>query len=312
MHISGYSKSLNLGHPHLASLWDGEVVAQEKYDGSQISWTWDRDGKLHVRSRGAMQYGGETDRTDPDDLFAKAIEHLLTVKPFGAGYVYRGEVIASPRHNVITYGRAPAGFIVLFDVEFPPVSTSRLPRITASNMARYLVDHAYHMEVETAWWFGVYTEAPSMDELDRLLDQESSLGGAKVEGVVFKNYGQIGPHDSKTPLFGKYVNEAFKEKKRRSDKASSQKSSIEAIGDLYHTEARWRKAVQHLAEAGELEGTPRDIGKLIGSVKRELWEDERDAIDAAYRKLFDRRLERIVAAGLPEWYKRELAKEGLA
>ena len=74
----------------------------------------------------------------------------------------------------------------------------------------------------------------------------------------------------------------------------------------YRTEARWAKAAQHLKEAGKLEGTPRDIGKLIVEVKRDIEEEEMEAIKDFLFKQFGEELLRRSTVGLPEYYKNKL------
>jgi hypothetical protein len=108
----------------------------------------------------------------------------------------------------------------------------------------------------------------SADKLKSFLETMSFLGGQKIEGVVVKpiGYGQFGI--DKKALMGKYVSELFKEvhggEWRKNN--PTQNEIVEKVALMYKTPARWQKSVQHLKEAGQLEDSPRDIGKLMKEV----------------------------------------------
>ena len=70
----------------------------------------------------------------------------------------------------------------------------------------------------------------------------------------------------------------------------------------------WQKAVQHLQEAGELEGSPRDIGKLILEVPTDVEKEEVEEIKAILWAWAWPKVRRGLTRGLPEWYKEELLK----
>jgi hypothetical protein len=133
------------------------------------------------------------------------------------------------------------------------------------------------------------------------------LGGQKVEGIVIKNHRRFGV-DGKA-LMGKWVSEAFKEVHRRDWKKTQPGSGdvLDRIGQEYRSKARWQKAILHLAERGELKTGPEDIGALIREVRRDIEEECRDEIAT---ELFDwakGHVMRKATAGLPEWYKEQLA-----
>ncbi len=69
------------------------------------------------------------------------------------------------------------------------------------------------------------------------------------------------------------------------------------------------KAVQHLREAGKLEGSPRDIGLLIEEVRRDIEKECRDEIEAILWKWAWSDVSRLVTRGLPEWYKNLLLEK---
>lgn len=304
MKIHSYPKVYALGHPAIEHLMDGTVYVQEKYDGSQFSWAWDEDGRLHARSKGTTQYGGSDNRTEPDGIFEKAVGYVRSLEPVNPGVIYRAEAFAKPKHNTLAYDRAPENGLVLFDVEVDPnkyLTPYQLADVAAGfgiEAARFIVD------------------APgddiSIDALKLWLEDESTLGGPKVEGVVIKNYDRFG-RDGKI-LAGKYVSEAFKEKHKREWKGAnpSQGDIVQNLIDSLNTEARWRKAVQHLRDDGALEGSPRDIGPLMKEVKRDTVAEEKEWIAGKLLEWAMPKISRALGSGLPEWYKAELAESQFA
>ena len=175
---------------------------------------------------------------------------LLTV-----GYIYRAEFLAKPKHNVLAYDRTPKDYIILYDIQ----------RGTGDFLSPIEMElEANRIELETVPYIPPID--PGLDDFKAMLQRTSILGGQLVEGITIKNYHRFG-FDAK-PLFGKYVSEKFKEVH-----AKEWKNQNPAGGDIldlltarYRSEARWQKAVQHLTERGELEGSPRDIGKLFKEV----------------------------------------------
>jgi ATP-dependent helicase/DNAse subunit B len=68
------------------------------------------------------------------------------------------------------------------------------------------------------------------------------------------------------------------------------------------------KAIQHLKEKGELEFTPRDIGKLIKEIQDDITEEEKENILNFLWNEFGKELLRNAVKGFPEFYKRYLAE----
>lgn len=300
--ITAYGKVLNLGHRDLKELLLDPVLVQEKYDGSQLTWTWYDNGELHAWSKGRKQFGPGMSISDVDGLFKASIGHLLSVDPL-PGYVFRGEAISKPKHNTLCYGRAPNGFIVLFDVELPDNGGFEFGSSSI---------YADLMGIEFAAVLD-YIDGSFIDKdkLDQYLDKESSLGGCKVEGVVIKNYERTNQRTGRPFIAGKFVSEAFKEVHKTSWKMGheGQGDIVQRIAEALNTEARWVKAVQHLAEVGLLEGDPRDIGPLMQEVKRDTMDEADDFITTTLRAWADKKVERGLGRGLPEWYKARLAAQ---
>jgi hypothetical protein len=297
-HIPSYPKVYNLGHKAVAEVLQGPVVIQEKYDGSQFSFCWDPDGQLYARSKGREQYGPGRTLEEVDDLFRAAVEYLLTVEPI-PGEVFRCEVFKSKRHNTLDYGRAPRHGLVLFDVE---------SMHNPSHYRAYIDEWAARLGIEDAReWVVDDGSALTLEDLQLYLNKESTLGGVKVEGIVIKNYNRH-TIDGKT-MMAKLVSPEFRERHERSWKKRNPNRGdvLDEIIEALNTEARWRKAVQHLREDGVLKDGPEDIGPLMREVKRDTMDEERDWIISQLAAHFLPKVERAVGRGLPEWYKGQLA-----
>lgn len=242
-----YPKVYNLGHAELDNLFQGDIIIQEKVDGSQFSFGL-IDGELRFRSKGQEIYLGAVPA-----MFASAVNSVVARKDLlTPGYTYRGEVLSKPKHNALAYDRVPEGNVILFDIN---VDEERYLHTTA------FVAEAERVGFETVPLLAAGPGAAcDYDYIVGLLDNVSVLGGQKIEGVVIKNYSQFG-HDKKV-LMGKHVSEAFKEVHAGEWKAANPNplDIIETLGQQYRTPARWQKAVQHRLEDGKLLNAPQDIG----------------------------------------------------
>lgn len=295
MRIHSYPSVYAVGHSAVQKLWSGQVVIQEKVDGSQISFGI-CDGELEIRSKRVQVF--------PEDpgMFDKAVESInAAAQDLRPGYIYRGEYLRAPRHNAITYRRVPRNHIVLFDIEVYGQNQVFLPYESVVEEAERL-----GFEAVPQFYRGERPESDVLGWLQGFLERESFLGGAKVEGIVVKNYGQFGP--DKKILLAKLVRDDFKEVNAEAQRQFKPSSSdiIDSLIRRYRTVARWQKAVQHLRESGVLEGAPRDIGKLLIEVKEDLEREEKEAIKEALWQWAWPRIARGVVAGLPEWYKEQL------
>jgi hypothetical protein len=294
--ISAYPKVYNLGHPALTDLLVGEVVVQEKVDGSQFTAGL-VDGELVCRSKGT-----QLNLESPGGLFKPAVDTFRRLWSEGLlnGLVYRGEALAKPKHNTLAYDRAPTGGVILFDIDRGPEQRLNLTEF-------YEETHRLGLEHVPFVYRGPGEEL-DLATLDSWLELESCLGGARVEGVVIKNYHRWG-RDGKM-LMGKHVSEAFKEKHRTEWRASNP-TRTDILTDLIATYAhprRWEKAVERLRDAGELEHSPRDIGKLITAVPTDVREECEHEIKDILFSYFWPAIKRGTSRGLAEWYKARLAE----
>lgn len=296
-----YPKVWNLGHPTVAELFDGPVVVQEKLDGSQFSFGFGDDRALRMRSKGSVVYdeamGGVLG--EGDGMFRPAVQHVLGVREWLVpGWVYRCEFLSRPKHNTLAYDRAPRNGLALFDIERREQEFATLTELVRS---------ADELDVEAVLNLGDHITVRGLDELSPLLDTPSQLGGQKVEGVVIKNYARFGK-DGKA-LMGKLVRESFREAHKGDWRTRNpgRGDVVEEITRKLRTPARWDKAKQHLRDAGQLEGSPRDIGPLMKEIQRDTLDEEREFIaDALFRWAWPK-ISRGITAGFPERYKEELA-----
>lgn len=285
MSVESYPKIRNLGHRDIVELFLGEVVIQEKVDGSQFGFKRTHSDGISCRSKGQ-----QLNLDNPNKMFKEAIE---TVKALAHrlqyDWIYRGEYLQRPKHNKICYDRIPRNHIALFDV---------------FNDGKYLgplelQSEAIKIEVDCVpvLYQGIIR---SEQEVRDLLDRESFLGGSKIEGVVIKNYAN--------GLIGKLVNDEFKEvHKIKTNKPIN--FPIAELGKALGTEARWEKAIQHLEEKGELTNTPKDIGPLLKEIHLDVLSEEKDMILEFLFRTYWKSISKEMTKDFPLWYKQRIMSE---
>lgn len=291
--LHSYPSVYTIGHKAIEGIFAGWVVVEEKIDGSQFSFGV-VDGRLACRSKGK-----ELILDAPEKMFTRAVEtarRLETV--LHPGWVYRCEYLEKPKHNTLAYERIPKGHLIGFDVctgqEEYLAPEEKL--IEFGRIGLECVPHLFSGAVENYEMFA------------KFLSRDSLLGGCKIEGVVVKNYSLFTAE--KKVAMGKYVSENFKEQHAEEWKKSNPTGAditLQLI-DRYKTEARWKKAVQHLRENGLLLESPVDIGALIKEAQSDtLKECEGEIKDILFAHFWPK-IQRGIVSGLPEWYKQELAK----
>lgn len=297
MRLNSYPQIFNFGHRAVASLLIWPVYVQEKVDGSQFSFGLDETGNIVTRSKGA-----EIFLETADKLFKGAVEYVHSIKDkLISGYTYRGEVLCRPKHNTLAYDRTPKHNVVLFDINTGEETYMAYSEVVgeATRLDLEVVPLIYAGLVESA------------EQLKSYLETQSFLGGQKVEGVVVKPIGYNLFGVDKKALFGKYVSEAFKEIHRGEWRKGNptQNDVIERVALLYKTPARWHKGIQHLRDAGQITDSPQDIGKLMKEVNLDVLKECESEIKEELFKQAWPKIARIITAGLPEWYKKELLEK---
>jgi len=302
MRIPSYPSIYNFGHAAVNELFFDPVLVQEKLDGSQISFGWYgdmREGNREplIRSKGAEVHIGA------GSMFEKAVNTVLSiVNMLPEGWTIRGEYLMKPKHNVIAYDRVPNGHIAIYDIETSPGTYMYFEAMEE-------FANTIGLEHVPSYFYGNKPTYDTKTWLNDFIDRKSFLGGSKIEGIVIKNYWRFGR--DKHHLMAKWVSTEFKEVHSKEWKKGhpTHGDIIEQLVMDYKSEARWHKAIIHLEERGELENSPRDIGKLFKEVPADVLKECTEEIK---ERLFDwawkKGLSRGITAGLATWYKELLAK----
>ena len=317
---SAYPKVLALGDRNVADIFDGVVEISEKIDGSQIGFGMEHccpEGRcacegvrqnyvLVIRSHHREFYrdgwlGNEDKMFAPAVASIEAIRYELDLRP---GWMFYGETLSKPHHSTLVYDRVPRGNISLFGVQIADGTWLEHPTMMA--WAAQL-----HMDFVPMLYQGANGNVHAAFEL---LETSSILGGQTVEGVVIKRYIPEGRLIFGVPqyvLAAKYVTERFKEVHKDSwTKDNTAKGGVEKLCADVRTEARWNKAVHHLRERGEFDGTVRMIGPLMREVASDLELEETEALKDALWKLYRGDILRSSTSGFPEWVKQQIALGG--
>lgn len=291
-HIGSYSEIYNLGNKYIEGLLSLPLTVEEKVDGSQFSVRKEGDTLLY-RSHGKQIYAEA-----PEKMFQLVIDNVSGLD-FHEGWTYRGEYLQTPHHNTLSYTRTPILNWVLFDIDKGDQDYMEYDEKLAE---------AQRLGLECVPF--LYRGIVTKELLEGFLEKESFLGNTTIEGVVMKNYSFFNTADHKVTM-AKFVSEKFKEDHRASWGAANPHAGdfIENIVTILKTDARWKKAVQHLEENGELLHDPKDIGPLLKELGVDLLKDEETFIREELFKYAWPKIQRGVTAGFAEWYKNQLVDE---
>lgn len=276
------------------SFLDGDVMVQEKVDGSQISFGLVK-GQLRVRSKNQ-----DITRQTDGSMFAPAVRHLHDVASWLIpNAIYRGECLAKRKHNVLTYDRMPDGHVALFEV------TPNVPmELTATERDVLIRQEAEALGLSAT---PLLHHGPVTNELrDELMGLESFLGGCRLEGIVLKRY------DMRTrlgqPVFQKIVAAEFKEQHKQTwGGGPSRGDFLQAMGEEFRTPARFRKSVQRMKEAGLWTGTASDIGWLMKDLSIDFEAEHAEQLGQRMWTEFRKQVMASANRGFADWYKGELA-----
>lgn len=297
--IPTFPKIHNIGSPIIRTIFDNPVEISEKVDGSTLAFMIDSNNELRIcnKSRPISAFA-------PPSMFSKGVEYIQSIQHMLLqNCVYYCEYLKKPKHNVLLYNKVPTNHLVLFGVYDIGNSTYRPWEVLlyeADNLSIDVVPKLYQGKIS------------NVEQLHDLLATDSYLGGCKIEGVVIKNYNKNRVVDKKVVnlMVGKYVSEAFKEVHRHPKiKGNYGKGNWLAYTTAFNTEARWVKAIQHINEVNELEHTPKDIGKLIKEIHRDIIDECKEDIVAWLWDNFSKELLHTATNGFPEFYKEKLAVE---
>lgn len=295
--LRSYPSIFSLGHKAVKTLFDTEVLVEEKVDGSQFSFG-KRDGVLFMRSKSATLYEPVTDK-----LFRAGAEYVVSIKDkLQEGWTYRGEILCRPKHNSLEYERTPQNNVIIFDID-------RGDQDYLTSIEKYVEAGRLGFEVVPVLYEG---KIDNYEELKKFFERVSVLGKANIEGMVIKAYTQFG--QDKKVLMGKWVSEAFKEVHGKEWGAANPGKSdfLTTLVSALKTDARWEKGIQHLRESGKLEDSPRDIGILLKEIQEDVKREMGDAIKEKLFAYYWPQIARGTIAGFPEYYKERLAKSQFA
>lgn len=293
----GYGSIVNANKLQSPYVAPGIMFLQEKIDGSQFRFRV-IDGELRCWSRGRQLNVTEHNH---DKLFASAVEsakRLAALLP--EGHVFCAEAMASRRHNIVQYDRAPSTGMVLFDVWTPQLGYADHMGVSAWGDALGLEVAPY---IRT-FGPGQFINIPALVEETR--SAVSMLGGP-VEGFVLKALDAV-------DRFGglvrwKIINPSFSETKVVK-KATSQHAELFEIGKSVATAMRWQKAVNRLREKGLLRMNNSDIGQVIKEIQADIEKEELDVIKARLWVGARKDIFRGALDGFPGWYQAQLATGG--
>jgi len=289
-----FPKIFSLGTIYIKNIFKNEVECSEKIDGSQFVWG-KINGELQMRSKGQIVYYETVNK-----MFKPAVDYIYSIQDkIPDNTIFYCETLSKLKHNVIAYNRVPKHNLALFGVS----------DTNASFISEYDKLRAFAEQIDIECVPLLFKgKVENMEQLTKLLETESVLGGSKIEGVVCKNYAQpflLGGQP--IPLMcGKLVSEKFKEKSGSWGKEHTGKGKWQTYKESFRTEARWDKAILHLSEKNELEHAPRDIGKLIKEIHRDITEECKDDIKEFLWRQFGQELIRQSAAGFAEYYKKKI------
>jgi len=296
-----FPKIIHIGDKQIQDLFDDTVEITEKVDGSQFGFG-KVNGELFCRSKGR-----EIDMDNPDRMFISGVEYVKTIQDrIPDDFTFYGEYLQKPKHNSLAYDKIPHNHIALFAVNDNGKDKKFLDYDAIKHWAEVLDIDAVPL---------LYQGKSGPEAvLEMVKNKVSYLGGQNIEGVVVKAY-KPWLFMNQIPLnvmAGKYVTEDFKEVHNKSWKAEhTNKGQLEVAISNYKSEARWNKAIQHLRDAGNLTGTPRDIGALIKEVHKDIAEEEKESIKAALWSIYNDKFMKAATEGFAQWYKEKIMIEGV-
>ena len=295
--MNSYPKIFTLGQKYIEDIFNNEVIIEEKIDGSQFGFG-KINGELICRSKGTIQ-----EIECPDKMFQIAVDYVKSIEnKLPENIMFYGEYLNKPKHNTLAYDVVPINNIILFGA--------------CKTNGEFIENYRDYCELLGLESVKVVFrgKVDSFEDIEKLLETESVLGGQKIEGFVVKDYtreifvgGRIIPI-----MCGKYVSEKFKEKHNSNwKKENTGRGKWDVFKTGFKTEARWEKAAQYLKETNKLTQSPKDIGSLIKRVSVDIVEEEKENIKNFLWKEFGKEVIRISTNGLPEWYKEKLVRDSL-
>jgi hypothetical protein len=283
--LTNFGKIPALGSEGTQKIFEGDYEITEKIDGSQVCFVKNKLGLQIISKHTDLIKGTQK-------MFMEAVDYLHSIEgKIPENIIFYCEYLQKPRHNVLKYSRIPKNHLACFSMS----------KITPTKVIKL-------RQVDRSIWCGMLDIEPvrilqmklngGKENLEEYLDQESALGGCKIEGIVIKNY----THHIKA----KYVSPAFKEiakvktKTPKSDNWADYKKS-------YVATARYDKAYIHLKEQGIITGQTSDICAIIKETQRDIIEEHKQEITEFLWRKFSKELLAGAIKDIPNWYRDKLA-----
>lgn len=305
--MEAYQKIQQPYKKEVQDIWKGNIIVEEKIDGSQFRIQIDSNGVItcgsHHQELSMVDSMFKLATTQAEEMFKDVAEKnndtIITIFC---------EYLSKPKQNAISYSRVPEKNLILFDLMLGGRYMNR-------KIKESFVDTVPGLEIVPLLWEGRGSDFTEEIKTE-LLKSKSCLGHQagydRIEGMVVKNYDQYYdvnkyPYMQGMWLCLKIVNDSFKEKNKVENPSAGNR--FQTLKDSCRTQARWKKSVQHLREKGDILNDMKDMAKLIPEVKNDLELEEKEAIKDGLWKLYGKEIINNSVKGLPEWYKEELMKQ---
>lgn len=314
-------------------------IVQEKIDGSQLSFrvvettvstAFDSSaGRREIESRGdevfreldssagrRIEFHNKKKRVDGSagTVFGRAVKMLSAlIDRFDPKLVYHGEAVCKPRHNVVDYSRTPRRYFILYDVYDTEIkSYVDLERLSseAERVGLEVVQTLYVNSDPELEPYGVCSDLLKKIESREI---ESCLGG-ELEGIVLKHNsyieekrpappGVIQDHAEKIVAVKlKLVTKKFQEQhqlKKEKFLGQTPDQVIDGIAASFVTEARFRKAWQHLEE----QGRPLDEYTFVSELRSDLEKEYEAEIKEYLWYAFNQRIKERSEVPALVWFR---------
>ena len=248
---------------------------QEKIDGMQFRASFNTDTNEIVYGSHNVIFDETMKTSEKWALAVKSVNNAFSLIKnkisFNEMTLFM-EYLPKIRTNKIKYERIPYNNLVLFDVVF--THGDKIVWVGPKEIVQY----ALEMELEPIKTFKIYTDEPTDEKLENLMETAvSALGNIKPEGFVVKSayYSYYPDVDRTEPYAYKWVRDSFKEYKPNDWKNKLPENENDAIMKLLNKEAVIDKAIMRAEESGELKGNMTDMKFIIKSLMKE-FEDEYD------------------------------------
>ena len=242
------------------------IIIQEKVDGSQLT-IFKSDGVLHFYNKNKPCH--------PQGApFLNAFLSLQCHPEFfKEGYFYHGESMKSKRTITCEYQRVPRFYWIVYEIVkednyilTPEEMTEHLAN-TGIETVQILYDSKDQPETDLVKFVPELLHKLETGEI------KSSLGNL-CEGFVLKRLNQI--KDDKLVISrAKFVRTKFQEQhhqKKGKIQEVSDEQFIKEIGEIYNTNARRNKAIQHLQDKGNWDDKKLEsnISKMVAELDNDL------------------------------------------